>query len=200
MDTAGFDQMTRRLHTASTRRRLGGMLAGLLAVTMPNATFEADAKRSKHKKHKKRRNTCRSPRTTCGKTCVDLATDAVNCGACGNRCAAGEAWQNSTCGIIPQALGCTAEDSICLEVGGGANIHNCNDDTDLCAALNDGSPVCTSASACIACTNAADCVTHFQTTGDAGAQSALCIDACPHCFAVFGVNTVCIIPSAPVTP
>jgi hypothetical protein len=169
-----------------TRRRLGGVLGGLLAVTMPHAVFETAAKRAKHRKRKQRRRKCRSPRTACGKS-------GKVC------CAAGEVCQNDTCQPKPQALGCTADDSICRD-DLPTNIHNCNENTGICGSLNDGSPVCMNAGNCVACTSARDCITFYQSLGDPEAQRALCIDSCPHCNQVFGVNTVCIIPAVPLTP
>jgi hypothetical protein len=186
LESEQFDQIA-RLRAVMTRRRLGGVLGGLLAVTMPHPAFEAEAKRAKHRKRKQRRKKCRSPRTACGKS-------GKVC------CAAGEVCQNNICQPQPQALGCTADDSICRG-DLPTNIHNCNGDTGFCGSLNDGSPVCMSEAACVACTSARDCISHFQSlVGPEEAQRALCIDSCPHCKQVFGVNTVCIIPAIPLTP
>ena len=41
---------------------------------------------------------CGAGQTDCGGgNCVDLATDAANCGACGNACAAGQVCFGGTC-------------------------------------------------------------------------------------------------------
>src|SRR5688572_22294193 len=41
--------------------------------------------------------TCSAPLTKCGEACVDLTTNAANCGACGTSCAAGMTCAGSTC-------------------------------------------------------------------------------------------------------
>ena len=41
---------------------------------------------------------CGSEQTVCAGACVDLETDAKNCGACGDPCARGESCEAGTCG------------------------------------------------------------------------------------------------------
>jgi hypothetical protein len=45
-----------------------------------------------------KQQTCTSDLTLCGGTCTALATDAANCGACGNACPAGHQCQGGQCG------------------------------------------------------------------------------------------------------
>jgi hypothetical protein len=41
---------------------------------------------------------CGSDQTVCAGACVDLETDAQNCGACGDPCALGASCEDGTCG------------------------------------------------------------------------------------------------------
>jgi hypothetical protein len=53
-------------------------------------------------------NPCTPPLDRCGDRCLDLRSDARNCGSCGNVCGAGLACVSSSC--VPDALagGCSA--------------------------------------------------------------------------------------------
>lgn len=48
---------------------------------------------------------CPAGQTTCGGSCVDLKTDANNCGGCGAKCAAGQTCVNSVCTLPPATTG-----------------------------------------------------------------------------------------------
>jgi hypothetical protein len=47
--------------------------------------------------------TCEAPASACGESCVELATDPVNCGACGSACAL----QSSAFTCVDGSCGCT---------------------------------------------------------------------------------------------
>jgi len=53
-----------------------------------------------------------SGQVSCDGACVNLASSASNCGACGNACAAGEICSNATC-IAASSLACTAPTTNC---------------------------------------------------------------------------------------
>ena len=83
MDGNRFDTLTKHLAESSSRRQVvkglgGGIVAGLLALVGTGGIEAAKP--------------CPKPRTSCGtgkdKVCVDLATDAANCGVCANACTA----------------------------------------------------------------------------------------------------------------
>jgi hypothetical protein len=46
---------------------------------------------------------CPSSQTDCNGTCATLSADPINCGACGNACAAGDVCSNGTCQLSCQA-------------------------------------------------------------------------------------------------
>src|SRR5678810_1106375 len=50
--------------------------------------------------------TCSAPQITCGAACVNPASDAQNCGRCGNACQAGQSSQIGTCQCQPGVLTC----------------------------------------------------------------------------------------------
>lgn len=109
MDTSPFDNLTRVLGTRRTVLSLLGGLATLAAA----GTHPTRAKR--HKKHKK---PCKSPKQKCGGTCLAVLTDNDNCGACGNRCANGQACKNGSCkgSTTPQGCqpgACCEDNQIC---------------------------------------------------------------------------------------
>ncbi len=60
--------------------------------------------------------TCPTDETACGGTCVALATDAGNCGACGNTCAQGEACHAGACTTCAAACGQgqVCQDGMCV--------------------------------------------------------------------------------------
>ena len=43
---------------------------------------------------------CTAPMILCGATCIDPAADGQNCGACGTRCAPGEACKSGVCTVV----------------------------------------------------------------------------------------------------
>ena len=61
---------------------------------------------------------CLTGSTQCGATCVELASDQLNCGACGNVCGAGDRCTTGTCTPIPFACptGLTTCGGTCRDV------------------------------------------------------------------------------------
>lgn len=84
MEIDRFDQFVRSLAASATRRlALGGLAgAGFLPLLGRQAGEKAGAKKKKKKK-------CRNGKKRCGKQCVNLATNAAHCGACGRVCPSG---------------------------------------------------------------------------------------------------------------
>jgi hypothetical protein len=109
MDGTRFDHLAR---TWATRRSaIGGLVAGLAGLAGLDAEAEGNRKRKNHrdkarknKRHdallaekKKKKKKCKGGTIKCGKVCVNASTDALNCGACGNRCSAGAACVGGKC-------------------------------------------------------------------------------------------------------
>ena len=90
MDGARLDELSRVI--GSRRTVLGGLTAILGAMAGPLLP-EALAKPKKKKKKKK----CGSGTVKCGTACVNLQTDAQNCGSCGKRCGNGAACKGGKC-------------------------------------------------------------------------------------------------------
>ncbi len=63
-----------------------------------------------------REPSCGAPRMQCGDLCVDVRSDALNCGGCNNRCGAGQSCSNgacvggTTCAAPRQMCGATCSD------------------------------------------------------------------------------------------
>ena len=111
MDGSRFDHLARQW--ATRRAAIGGLLIGATGL----ASLDAEAKRKRKRKHpddhtvarkkrqnagvateKKKKKKCKGGTLKCGKKlCVNASTDANNCGACGNRCGAGQACVNGVC-------------------------------------------------------------------------------------------------------
>jgi hypothetical protein len=51
--------------------------------------------------------------TNCGGVCVNLSSDAENCGACGNVCATDQVCQGGVCTALPQA--CLGTGEVCVD-------------------------------------------------------------------------------------
>ena len=90
MDDARFDDLSRRI--ASRRTALGG-LAAIAALAAPLVPQALAGRKKKKKKPKK----CAAGAVRCGAACVNLQTDAQNCGGCGNRCGGGVACEGGAC-------------------------------------------------------------------------------------------------------
>jgi hypothetical protein len=95
----------------------------------------------------------------CGAACVDTQTDSLNCGACGNACAAGEACRAGVCAprIIPictsgffacgsgccQSLYELCRDGACVSCNGGyACGDRCCNPPQLCGGIQNGVGTC----------------------------------------------------------
>jgi len=135
VDATRFDGLARRLGTRRTA------LGGLLGVVAALAGLDTDAKNKKKKNHtgaradarkthhrgradakkkhdavtadrkKKKKKKCKGGTITCGKTCVNAATDAMNCGGCGARCGNGVACVGGRC-----ASSCPATQIRCVDL------------------------------------------------------------------------------------
>lgn len=141
MDADMFDQMTREGWRALPRRGVLGLAAGLGALLLGSSAGDAKKKRKKCKKGKK----------NCGKRCVDLQTDSVNCGACGNACPGGQTCSGGTCacpanqsfvaGACIPRFGCTLDLDTC-EVGKKACPQFTNESDARCYVSAGGEPFC----------------------------------------------------------
>ncbi len=74
---------------------------------------------------------CAAGNTRCGVSCVDLRTDVVNCGACGNACAVGFACSDGRC-----VCRCTGGGTCCTDACSGAalcaNLASTDDHCGAC--------------------------------------------------------------------
>lgn len=59
--------------------------------------------------------TCSAAETCCDAACVDLQTDAANCGACGAACGNGLTCQGGICGVACGSDFCPAASEICVD-------------------------------------------------------------------------------------
>lgn len=151
MDPERFDAFVHLMvspRRAVLRRALGG---GLAAVFSSAAIEEAAA----NKRKRRRKRKCRGGhKRTCGGKCVNLATDAANCGECGFVCESGECIHGAcTCdaGQIDCLSGCACADrlgggKVCFK--GGNDGTTCDSDYDcpfrrLCFSINKCSIPCT---------------------------------------------------------
>lgn len=90
MEDRRFDDLTRGLASSSTRRHalktIGGGAAGALLAALGLRSAAAKPK----DKDKKKPDCCPAEAPTlCGRACIDLDTDASNCGSCGGVCIPG---------------------------------------------------------------------------------------------------------------
>jgi 5'-nucleotidase len=74
---------------------------------------------------------CASGTTSCSGTCVDLAADAQNCGACGNTCSADEACSDGVC-VLDCVSGQTTCNGTCVDTS--KDLANCGACGNPCAA------------------------------------------------------------------
>ena len=168
MDHSRFDAITKGFAAPSRRSLL--TLAGGAALA---ALLGHDERGASAKPKKK----CKKPKAKCGKKCINLKTDAQNCGICGKKCGAGQTCSNGNCvggGCGPGLRDC-----------GAAGCRECCNSTDCCPS---GRPNCLEADGNRArtCTAAGVCACagEYPYYCDAlGVGAPMCWDCCesPHC-------------------
>jgi hypothetical protein len=178
-----FDRAIMHLALLASRRSVIGGGLGVLGVGITGLQTEA-----RNKKKKK----CKGGKTRCSKRCVNLKTDAANCGACGAACGNGRICTNSVCGCpagqslvqgacIP-TFGCSAQTNSCL-----VPQTNCPERPELddafCFATPDGQPFCGDFSFCVKAV--ADCVL-------VNGQEPLLL-SCPRCPDAGDIG-ICLLP------
>lgn len=104
MDPILFDALTRSLSGhGSSRRALLRSIGGGIAAAGMLAPPAADAKKKK----------CKPGFTRCGKKCVDLNTNAKNCGNCKNSCAFEITCAGGTCQCLDLNADCSTNGQCC---------------------------------------------------------------------------------------
>jgi DNA-binding beta-propeller fold protein YncE len=113
MGTHCLDDLARRISTGVTRRGLISTLAGAVSASTISPRLTIAACKNVGKKCakskdccigatcKKKKCACKSSRTACDQTCVDLDTDSLHCGACNNSCIGRATCQSGSC-IAPK--------------------------------------------------------------------------------------------------
>ena len=146
-----------RLLPRTSRRRLGMIAASLGAALgmWDGAAYIADARKKKKKKNGNKKKppvpptgctpACTGMRTCvngvctlgCGPEmadcpredfCVDLATDALNCGACGRSCSGGDVCLDGVCGCLPPSVDLS---TVLQRARPGATVRLCAGTWDL---------------------------------------------------------------------
>lgn len=138
---------------------------------------------------------CRAPLVRCGRYCVDLASDGLNCGACGNACVFG--CSNATCtlgdaAVVPDAgrdAGRDGGNDAGFDAGHDAG-SDAGSDAGLDSSLVDGGPRCglgelLCGTACVDPRDGAHCGDCTTTCGAAEVCTAAgCMPSC-------GAETAC---------
>ncbi len=191
MDGQHFDELTRRMTTGASRRRLLGLVTGLLGGAAITGDVAALPQRPgtcrpalvgcTHDRQccsgtcevgrqlpRSRRNRCAcpDPLSNCHGSCVDTATDVANCGTCGTVCDNDEICVS---GICEPALDCTTYDGSLAPTGGS-----------WCMTTNEGGAALSHP--CVRgqstpCQTAADCVDEATGPGEV----AVCATAYTAC-------------------
>ena len=186
MDGSRFDDLTKTLATAPSRRTMvkvtgGGVAAALLALVGADG---ADAAR------------CRNPKSRCGsgrsQVCADTSSDVDHCGGCYNWCARdtcnAPVCSSGTCGTTPRndtwtctvdgELGACNSGTCVLDSGGGggdndaacvagadyclAEVGCAGEFSCSCATTLAGSAFCAAGNVqCFVCTSDTDCVAQY---------------------------------------
>jgi hypothetical protein len=131
MDDARFDSLTRALSTAGSRRAMGLILPGVLALLAWSGAQDAAAKSCRKIKDKKKRKKCLAqavppppvpPPTVCTPTCAGKVCGDDGCGGvCGLACPAGEACVAGRCTCPVGTERCGAD---CVALCPGAGLRN----------------------------------------------------------------------------
>ena len=128
---------------------------------------------------------CPSPNATCGAACVNLQTNAANCGACGRSCAGGEACVAATC--VSQTGDACATD---MECGvGGFCARNAEFPQGYCTRVCTNIPgECGVRGVCLTlqgtgycfrrCTSGSDCRTEYQCVSPPSGGPTVCYVRC----------------------
>lgn len=95
------------------------------------------------------RGACDPGLTGCPDGCADLATDAANCGACGNACAARQPGADGVCLCTPFRQACSSADRCCSADGMTGCARSNIFDGDVCCSALGG--------ACTTCGPSGDC-------------------------------------------
>jgi len=127
---------------------------------------------------------CDAPKTLCGTTCVDLATDPANCGSCGNPCVSG-ACQNRECCVTGTcgSLTCPATADSCtgtgLSCGSGSISCYCH---VVPVATGGTASVCGSRTGCQQCTVGQTCTYSIDENNIPTTGTCISCGGCPSCF------------------
>lgn len=188
MHDDAFDQAMREGVAGIQRRGFLALAATLAALTVTRP--DVDARRRRRRKRKK----CKSGTTKCGKQCVNLNTDNVNCGACAVACSGGTVCNEGACacpvdqsfvaGACIPKFGCTVELDTCA-VGKKACPALPSDADSRCHVSAEGEPFCATAEECVSVPNSSDCPT-------IGGKSRILIP-CANC-ADPGETGQCVLP------
>ncbi len=118
MDHSTFDAVARAVAAGASRRQVLRLLAiGAVTAWLPGRAGAAPA-----------RQPCEAAGLTdCGTGCVDLWSDAFNCGSCGIACPSGVC-QGGTCSSVQLDIGCVLPTVDC---GGGGCIDISSDPNQL---------------------------------------------------------------------
>lgn len=189
MDETRFDELAKRMaHRGLSRRRLvagvaGGSLGGLAALLGRQET-DAFLCREPGVLCAKDAHCCSgtcvddhcacpdAEQTVCGRTCVDLQTDAQNCGRCGQACASTEICQGGHCLVGASACAGLPDGTPCGASGAGLR----------CCHGTCPSPTCLSANSC--CADGPTCLAQCCT--QAGASGPQCASTYSCAVNVFG--------------
>lgn len=148
------------------RQRNGGGQQGRTRGQRDRNRLEIEGKKNKKKK-------CKAPSVKCGKACIDVSSDAANCGGCGNVCTAGQACQGGACTCNGVRCSGCCDGTSCQA---GTSDQFCGADGLACEACAGGRTcqggVCACAAGQIVCNYA--CVDPQTNSGHCGACEAAC--------------------------
>lgn len=143
MDDGAFDRLARDLAIQLNRRtalhRLS-IFASLSLILNGGRFARAENTATTEKARGCDGRSCKKGRTCCQRQCVDLETDDVNCGKCGNPCTPGSLCSNGRC-TKPLTQGCGVDatgfarafcDGQCVAIG--SDVKNCGECGKACAA------------------------------------------------------------------